>query len=139
MRAAGTSSTALRVTSDPVPAVVGIATNGRARHGERQPLADHLEVLQRVAAVGGEGGDRLAGVDRRPAADGDHHVVAAAPGQVGASGREVDVGLAVDAQQPAVVSACLQRRDEPLGAGGSLPVTTSGPAAEAAHDVGRLP
>ena len=42
-------STALRVTSDPVPAVVGMADAGQPGPGDRSPPTDDLEVLQRVA------------------------------------------------------------------------------------------
>ena len=51
-RCSGEASTALRVTSAPVPAVVGTAMNGAEGRSSGLPRADHLQVVQRIAAVG---------------------------------------------------------------------------------------
>ena len=70
--------TAARPTSEPVPAVVGIATTGRIPSAPR-PLpvvAAVLEVPQRPRLAGHEG-DRLGGVEAAAAAERDHAVVRA--------------------------------------------------------------
>ena len=59
----------------PVPAVVGTATSGFSGPGRRRAGADGLvDVVHQLAVVGGQQVDRLGGVDRRAAADGDEPV-----------------------------------------------------------------
>ena len=69
-------STALRVTSAPVPAVVGTAMKGREARSERPPAAHDFQVVERLTAVGRQRRDGLAAIDRAAAADRDHHVAA---------------------------------------------------------------
>ena len=70
----GTASTALAVTSAPVPAVVGTATQGAAGRVIGRPDPDDLQVVQRVTAVAQQHGHGLAGVDDAAAADRDDRV-----------------------------------------------------------------
>ena len=70
----GDASTALRVTSEPVPAVVGMATNGSDGRVSGWPRPIDLQVVERVAAVGDQRGDGLARVERAAAAEADHRV-----------------------------------------------------------------
>ena len=73
-RCSGEPSTALRVTSEPVPAVVGTAMNGAGAFTERLPAADHFEISQRPAGIGEHGRQSLARIDGAAAADGNHQV-----------------------------------------------------------------
>ena len=70
----GEPRTALRVTSDPVPAVVGTQTHGSDGRASGRPSPIDLEIAQRIAAVGDERRGGLAEVERRPAADRDDHL-----------------------------------------------------------------
>ena len=67
-------STALRVTSLPVPAVVGAAMNGKRRGRKDATLSHHLEKLERLAAVGGNGGNRFAGINCAAPAERDDDI-----------------------------------------------------------------
>ena len=68
------ASTALAVTSAPVPAVVGTATQGTAGRVIGLAGPDDLQVVQRVTAVAQQHGHGLAGVDDAAAADGGDDV-----------------------------------------------------------------
>ena len=92
------SSTALRVTSDPVPAVVGMATNGKRRPFEGQPATDDFQVVERVAPVGGQGRDGLAGVERAAAAEGQDPVAALGQHPRHARPRQLDRRFSGDRQ-----------------------------------------
>ena len=67
-RCSGEASTALRVTSEPVPAVVGIAMKRSRSFGERLAAANDLQVIEQLAVVGEHGGDGFACVQRAAAA-----------------------------------------------------------------------
>ena len=86
----------MRVTSEPVPAVVGMAmkgTEGRLR------LPDHFEVIEHVAAVGQEGGDGFAGIDGAAAAHRDDQTGVRLAGQRDAAAHQFDGRLAFDREQ----------------------------------------
>ena len=72
----GDASTAFFVTSEPVPAVVGMAMNGSERCAQRLSAADDLKVVERITAVRDQRRDRLRGVEGAAAAEADHEIAA---------------------------------------------------------------
>ena len=80
-----------RPTSEPVPAVVGTATTGAMPRGidTRVPVLAVLEIPDR-ARLADHQRDRLAGVERAAAAEGDDAVMRPAPKRIDA---RRDVGL----------------------------------------------
>ena len=72
--------TAFRVTSEPVPAVVGTATHGNGGLGERLTSANHLQVVQRVGSRCGQRGHRFGCIQSAATAVAQYSVTAG-PGQ----------------------------------------------------------
>ena len=62
--------------------------------GERTAVADDFEVVQRVAGIGEQGGDRFGGIERAAAAEGDDEIAIARGGA-----DEVECGLAGDGEE----------------------------------------
>src|ERR1039457_3352347 len=92
-RCSGLARTALRVTSLPVPAVVGMAMQGAAGGGGggRGPM--NSGEFKRLPRVGGEGGEGLGSVENAAAAEGDDEIVIA-----GRGADERERGLARDGE-----------------------------------------
>ena len=73
-RSSSAISTAFRVTSAPVPAVVGMAMNGAERSVSGCAVADDLEIVVNWRVVREQRGDRLPRVDHAAAAERDDEV-----------------------------------------------------------------
>ena len=66
----------------------------RRRHGQRLALTDDFQVVQRIAAVAKQHGDRFGGVDSAATAKSNHQVTSLVPGLLHAAPDDVQIRLA---------------------------------------------
>jgi hypothetical protein len=95
----GEPRTALRVTSLPRAGRGGHRDERQRRGGDCATFADDLEEVERLAAVGGKGGDCFAGINRAAPADGNYHVTARFPRAANTLADQVDRGFAGDGKE----------------------------------------
>ena len=124
-RCSGECSTALRVTSAPVPAVVGTAMKGNGALTSRLPFANHFKVIERISRIRRQRRDGFAAVDDAAAANRNDALAFSRTGEFSTGLREADRRLAGDGEKCCGEIIGLQRIQKSLHALGVFPVTTS--------------
>ena len=105
---------------------------GQRRDRQRAPFSHHFQKIQRLAAVGGDDGNRLSGVDRAAAAHGNHDIATSLAHAPRAVANQIDRRLAGNGQ-----ALRRERRDQPRRALAGCAGDHQRAHAEAAHQLGQ--
>ena len=115
----------------------GNSGTGQTRFLEHATLADHFEVIQDVAGIGGQHGNGFGSVDGAPATEGNHTLDALFGSEMTTPGYDLNGGFTQHAQQTRFQTLGLERLDQGPNPGGRAAGHHQDPLAPGANQAGQ--